>query len=392
MTFTSYAQNLEDVILWRALSHIKNGFYIDIGAAWPDHDSVTRAFYERGWSGINVEPNPAFYRLLLDKRPNDINLPVAISDTEGRVVMSVLPDTGLSTLDSSIAATHGHAGWNVEHTEVEVITLERLWRENVAPQQNVHFLKIDVEGLEAAVLRGNDWRINRPWVVVVEATMPLSQSECHGEWEVTLINANYSFAYADGLNRFYVAQEHSDIIGAFKYPPNVFDEYKLFAHLQAEKSAAHAEKRATRAESEASMATQRARRAEATTQQALAELNAVFASKSWRLTAPLRWTFRQLRLLKAHGYKNRFGAVTGKAMSSIVAKLSDKPKLRRRLTALAEVLGVKERLRVFVNRDAVRGAHWRSYSALPVELRSLSREARQIYYQIERAIDKKEEE
>ena len=46
LSFTSYAQNFEDVLLWRALRGIKNGFYIDIGAYAPDDDSVTRAFYD----------------------------------------------------------------------------------------------------------------------------------------------------------------------------------------------------------------------------------------------------------------------------------------------------------------------------------------------------------
>lgn len=49
MRFTSYAQNFEDVMLWRALKHIKNGFYIDIGGRYPDLDSVTLAFYENNW-------------------------------------------------------------------------------------------------------------------------------------------------------------------------------------------------------------------------------------------------------------------------------------------------------------------------------------------------------
>ncbi|HZF37393.1 MAG TPA: FkbM family methyltransferase, partial [Blastocatellia bacterium] len=46
MSFISYAQNFEDVMLWRALKHIDRGFYIDVGANDPDLDSVTKAFYE----------------------------------------------------------------------------------------------------------------------------------------------------------------------------------------------------------------------------------------------------------------------------------------------------------------------------------------------------------
>ena len=54
--FISYAQNFEDVILWRALKHVENGFYIDIGAQDPVIDSVSRGFYEKGWRGLHVEP------------------------------------------------------------------------------------------------------------------------------------------------------------------------------------------------------------------------------------------------------------------------------------------------------------------------------------------------
>ena len=90
MTFISYAQNFEDIMLWRALKHIENGFYIDVGAWSPDLDSVTRAFYERGWRGINVEPNPEFHAQLLARRPRDINMLLAVSDTSGTQIMNFL--------------------------------------------------------------------------------------------------------------------------------------------------------------------------------------------------------------------------------------------------------------------------------------------------------------
>jgi hypothetical protein len=47
MSFISYAQNLEDVMLYRALKHVECGFYIDVGAQHPVIDSVTKAFYDR---------------------------------------------------------------------------------------------------------------------------------------------------------------------------------------------------------------------------------------------------------------------------------------------------------------------------------------------------------
>lgn len=268
MTFISYAQNFEDVMLWRALKHVERGVYIDVGAWSPDVDSVTRAFYEKGWSGINIEPNPEFNAQLCARRPRDINLKQAVGDREAVLTMNFLGNPGLSTLDDGIAEQHQAAGWTSERQEVEVKTLAAIWQAHVPAGQAVHFLKVDVEGFEEAALKGNDWQNNRPWVVVVEATLPMSQVECHQAWEPILLNADYQLAYADGLNRFYVGQEHSELLSAFKYPPNVFDEFKMIGQHAGEARAAQAEARAAQAE---------------------ATLSAIYKSHSWKLTRPLRW-------------------------------------------------------------------------------------------------------
>jgi len=262
MSFISYAQNFEDVMLWRALKHIEQGFYIDIGAAWPDLDSVTKAFYDRGWNGINVEPHPELHRQLQESRPHDQNLRLAIGDREGYLVMNFFKGTGLSTLDDAIADKHQQAGWRLKRQETQVTTMTKVWLQHVPDAQDVHFLKVDVEGMEESVLRGNDWKKNRPWIVIVESTMPMSQVESHKTWEPLLFSANYLFAYADGVNRFYVAVEHPEILLSFQYPPNVFDDFVLAARGQAE-----------------------------------VDLNEFYKSRAWRWTAPLRWTEGILRII-----------------------------------------------------------------------------------------------
>jgi FkbM family methyltransferase len=278
MTFVSYAQNFEDVMLWRALKHIANGFYIDVGAWSPDIDSVTRAFYERGWRGINIEPNPEFHCQLQERRLRDQNLCVAVGDRATVLTMNFLGNPGLSTLDDAIALKHQMAGWSLDRQEVQVNTLAVLWQQHVPAGQDVHFLKVDVEGFEDAVLRGNDWAKDRPWIVVVEATLPMSRVTSHATWEPLLLAAGYLFAYADGLNRFYVASERTSLLPAFKDPPNVFDEFTQSRTQQAEARANTAEARANTAE---------------------ARLAEVMNSKTWRSTAPLRWAIRQFRALQS---------------------------------------------------------------------------------------------
>ena len=50
----SYAQEYEDIILFRYLHTVAKGFYIDVGCNDPEEISVTRFFYDRGWNGINI--------------------------------------------------------------------------------------------------------------------------------------------------------------------------------------------------------------------------------------------------------------------------------------------------------------------------------------------------
>ena len=86
-----------------------------------------------------------------------------------------------------------------------------------------HFLKIVLEGFEVEALSGNDWGKNRPCIDLVEATLPMSQEQNQDQWESILVEEGSSMAYADGLNRFHVANEQIRQMDAFAFPPNVFD-------------------------------------------------------------------------------------------------------------------------------------------------------------------------
>lgn len=222
-TFVSYAQNFEDVILWRALSHVEKGFYVDVGAQHPLKDSVTRAFYERGWRGINIDPVPAWQGLLAVDRPDDVNLQVAVGAAEGEAVFYEVDETGLSTMDARLAAQYSSEGRLVRMSTVEVRTLDSIIEE-FAPA-DIHFLKIDVEGAESEVLAGISFRRHRPWVVVVEATLPNTQQDVSSAWEASLTGAGYLPVYFDGLNRFFVAEERGELLQHFTLPPNYFDGF-----------------------------------------------------------------------------------------------------------------------------------------------------------------------
>ncbi|WP_428376063.1 FkbM family methyltransferase [Lichenicoccus sp.] len=224
MTFISYAQNFEDVLLWRALGDIGAGFYLDVGAYHPDTHSVTRAFYDRGWSGVNIEPLADAARRLAAARPRDVTLRIALGAQAGDAPFYRVEGTGLSTLDPAIAAAHAAAGLPVATESAPVLTLAEICALHAAP--DIHFLKIDVEGTERAVLQGADLVRYRPWIVLVEATAPNSTTETYQDWEPLLLESDYDFVWFDGLNRYYVAHErHAALAPAFRTPPNVFDDF-----------------------------------------------------------------------------------------------------------------------------------------------------------------------
>jgi len=336
MTFISYAQNFEDVMLWRALKRVEHGFYVDVGANDPDLHSVTKAFYERGWRGINVEPVPQWAAQLRNRRPEDVNLQLAAAARPGELMLYELPDTGLSTSSLAIASRHSqdHDMQLVERL-VRAETLTTICRQvRVGP---IHFLKIDVEGAERDVLEGLDLSIIRPWIILVEATLPLTQDESHAAWEPILERGAYRFAYFDGLNRFYVASERADLLRAFDRPPSVFDEFVPAAQAAAERAcheaqeqaaaaartirqleqriaraehAAAAEQRRKVAAAAAAAASEQRARAQSMRASAAEELayrhaaraldaenqvRALTDSRCWRYTAPVRWLVDGMR-------------------------------------------------------------------------------------------------
>lgn len=222
----SYAQNLEDVILWRALSHVRDGFYVDVGANDPVLDSVTKWFYDQGWHGINIEPSDYWHQKLIAARSRDINIYTAVGDAPATLTFFEVMETGLSTLDSEIARRYREMGqYHVDEKAVSVVTLTELLEQHLPANQDVHFLKVDVEGFETQVIEGLDLGRFRPWVILIESTFPQSQQPADRQWEPKLFAAGYKAVYFDGLNTFYLSKDHPELKQAFGLPPNVFDEY-----------------------------------------------------------------------------------------------------------------------------------------------------------------------
>lgn len=237
MASVSYAQNFEDVMLWRALKHLDTGFYVDVGASDPVSHSVTKLFYDAGWRGINVEPNSDTFKLLQEQRVRDININVAVGDQQDELYYYISKIKGRSTLDKFDRDLQEKNGTIDRIEKIEVRTLKDILDENIGDTKQINFLKVDVEGFEPQVLKGNDWKLYRPWIVIIEAMLPDQQVEAHESSEAILIEAQYHHVYSDGLNRFYVANEHSELDNSFCFPPNVFDKFVRASEVSRSKNA-----------------------------------------------------------------------------------------------------------------------------------------------------------
>lgn len=235
--FISYAQNGEDIMLWRALGSVERGFYLDVGAQDPEVDSVTKAFYDRGWHGINLEPVAHWYERLLAERPHDLNLRMAASNRSGTLSLFEIDDSGLSTANPEFAKHHAEKGFHARAVEVPCTTLDDVCAQHAVG--TVHFLKVDCEGAEREVLEGMSFDRVRPWVVLVEATEPLSTRPSWQEWDGLLTGRRYDYVYTDGVNRYYVAAEHPELRDAFKTPPNALDGARRAAEVRYEREVVH---------------------------------------------------------------------------------------------------------------------------------------------------------
>jgi FkbM family methyltransferase len=235
----SYAQNFEDVMLARVFGSRTDGFYVDVGAGDPVTLSVTKWFYDLGWSGINIEPNRALFKKLAAERSRDVNLECGAGASHKRARFMEMPIPELSSFDSRVQASAKEQKIVGTTRMVRVMPLMEIL-DQYADDRHIDFLKVDVEGWEREVLCGLDLEKYRPTVILVESTRPLTRTESQSEWEHDLIAAQYTFVYFDGINRFYLANERLHLKEHFVLPPNIFDDIKPVSLVRALKmSEAH---------------------------------------------------------------------------------------------------------------------------------------------------------
>lgn len=190
---TTYSQCREDLIIDILTGFKKKGVYIDIGAGHPDHINNTRKFYERGWRGINIEPDVNCYKLFLERRPGDVNLNLAAGKGETNYYEYIGKETDFGFFSATCLEDRGKT-YSTEIFKPKKIILTPLSR--IFKEQNlnfVDFITIDVEGFENNVLESNDWKKNKVRILCIEGR----------DYDDFLKKFGYKKVLFDGTNTYY---------------------------------------------------------------------------------------------------------------------------------------------------------------------------------------------
>jgi FkbM family methyltransferase len=169
----SWSQGGEDLAILSYVGGIQNGSYVDVGAHHPDRFSVTRHLYQRGWSGINVEANPALLPAFHAKRPRDINLNFAVGLAK-EYELTIFSEPAISTVNNDWRDRFEKENQTIERVvKVPGVTLLELFDMHF-PTKQIDLLCVDAEGSDFEVLQSLQLESVNPnrqprWILVETA-------------------------------------------------------------------------------------------------------------------------------------------------------------------------------------------------------------------------------
>ena len=172
--------------------------------------------------------------MLLTSRPKDINVNKFVTTKTEPINFYSVTKSGLSTNNLGLLKQE-RIGKPIEIQRglVETVSLDSLF--NQLSAHTIHWLKIDVEGSENEVIESWGENSARPWILVVESTIPGSQILGDKKWESRILSKGYNAAYFDGLNTFYTLIERKDLALKLSKPISIFDNaYKIEHHINRE--------------------------------------------------------------------------------------------------------------------------------------------------------------
>lgn len=150
------------------------GVFIECGANTGYEKCVCHWFeHAKGWSGINIEPNPHCYKELVKRRPECLNLQLALSDKEGSAIFKYPIDGPRKLLaGQGSLSPQRPKEWQRKNRQIWQIEIQTIRYCNLARLfvyfEPIDLMVLDVEGHELEVIRGMKGASNLPTVLCAE--------------------------------------------------------------------------------------------------------------------------------------------------------------------------------------------------------------------------------
>ena len=164
---SQYSRWGEDSFLVDYFKNTSNGRYIDIGSFHPFRGSNTYLLYKKGWSGINIDINKISIDLFKLARPNDINLNLAISDTNKKIKIYQTKDLGKMNTINLKFASFFLKNYHVKESRSYNLN-DILCKYNTNKNNRFELIDIDVEGSEYQILKGLNFKKYSFKLILVE--------------------------------------------------------------------------------------------------------------------------------------------------------------------------------------------------------------------------------
>ena len=162
-----YSRWGEDSFLINYFKDTSNGRYIDIGSFHPFRGSNTYLLYKKGWSGINIDLNKISIDLFKLARPNDINLNLAISDTNKKIKVYQTKDLGKMNTINLKFASFFLKNYHVKESRSYNLN-DILCKYNTNKNNRFELIDIDVEGSEYQILKSLNFKKYSFKLILVE--------------------------------------------------------------------------------------------------------------------------------------------------------------------------------------------------------------------------------
>lgn len=154
----SSSQYFQDLWVAYELGSMRNGFFVEFGAANGKHASNSLYLEDKlGWTGILVEPARIWRPALHENRRGAIDERCVWKESGHKVTFNQAPVALHSTIHAySDGDALAHTRANGIHYEVETVSLIDLLRFWNAPRR-IQYISIDTEGSEPDILEAFDF-------------------------------------------------------------------------------------------------------------------------------------------------------------------------------------------------------------------------------------------